>query len=163
MLFACTHQTRQKPPPKLFHQIRLLDTKNADFDFYDLRGKVVLVDVFASHCMPCQFLVRRWDKLARKHKSQGLRVVGIALEKQVKQVLRPFLMALDIQYPVVVADDSLYKGNTILGPVLTVPRQYLVDGCGKIHKIFQGMVNPQKIEQAVLDLLKQPPQCQKTK
>jgi thiol-disulfide isomerase/thioredoxin len=162
-LFACTQPVRTSPPPIGFHQIRLLDLHNADVDFYALRGKIVLLDIFASHCMPCQYFAKRWDKLARQHSAKGLRVVGIALDTQAKQVLLPFLQALDIRYPVVIADDTITKGRTILGPVLTVPRQYLLDGCGKIRHIFQGMIPPKQVEDATLALLKETPSCSPTK
>ncbi len=163
LLLACIQPVRPSPSTIGFHQIRLLDPHNADVDFHELRGKTVLLDIFASHCMPCQYFAKRWDLLARQHSTKGLRVVGIALDNQAKQILVPFLQALEIRYPVVLADETIIQGRTILGPVLTVPRQYILDGCGKIHHVFQGMIPPKQVEDAVLALLKQPPVCSPNK
>jgi thiol-disulfide isomerase/thioredoxin len=157
-LIQCRPQTREQRPPTAFHKIRLLDINNADVDFYALRGKTVLVDVFSSHCMPCLYLMPRWEAWTKTYKDKSFTVVGIALDRQ-KELLRPFLSMLKVSYSVALADESLFEGKTILGPVLTVPRQYIIDGCGQIRHIFQGMNKPETIEAALKGLLNAPPAC----
>lgn len=121
------------------YEMSLPQIDSVDFPFAALRGKVVIVDFFASYCMPCLHIMPRLQKLYARHRKKGFLVVGIALERQVKQILVPFLNYLKVEYPILVADEAIYRGATVFGRVRQIPRSVLIDRCGKIRRVFVGV------------------------
>lgn len=97
----------------------------------DLRGRVVLIDVWATWCAPC---LAEMPTLKRLHASHGdaLRIVGVSVDSLPRRDLRQWLARKDIGWP------QLYDGRGMNGPLATrlnvdaLPRSFLYDASGRL-------------------------------
>ena len=81
------------------------------------RGKVVLLDFWATWCHGCKEELHWFAEFSRKYKTQGLEVVGVSLDDDGWKVLKPFLAQTDIPYRIVLGNDSyLLDEERILMP-----------------------------------------------
>lgn len=142
-----------KGPITPLYGISLPQVDNVDFPFSALRGKVVLVDFFTSSCSPCLYIIPKLKKLYVSHRRKGFLVVGIALEQQVQKLLVPYLNIMKVDYPVLVADGSIYRGSTAFGRIIRVPQSFLIDRCGKIRRVFVGVPDTSMMEKEIKKLL----------
>ena len=123
------------------------------FDLAKLRGKVVLVNVWATWCSPCRGEMPTLDAFYRRYHSRGLDILGLSIDEapdvaQVRQVMRQF------GYPAALASAARVNG---FGDPIAVPVTYVIDARGVIRAQLQAEgpsgVSKQALEQAVLPLL----------
>jgi thiol-disulfide isomerase/thioredoxin len=108
----------------------------------DYRGKWVLLNFWASWCGPCLEEMPRLSVWQRAYGSDGLQIIGVSMDDDVKPVRR--LMArTPAAYPIVLGDAKL--GETF-GGVLGLPLTYLIDPHGRIVERFQGVTDLARME-----------------
>lgn len=123
--------------------------RTVDFELHDLegrpvrlsdyRGRVVLVNYFATWCQPCLAEIPAFNRLARRDGSgPDLVVLGVSVDLQPDEVLRPFVEYMGIEYPVLVADTAMLNGRTPFGEVHAIPASFLVDPAGRHVESFLG-------------------------
>jgi cytochrome c biogenesis protein CcmG/thiol:disulfide interchange protein DsbE len=109
-----------------------LDGKRVSLDPF--RGRVVLLDFWASWCLPCRASFPFYDGLQKKYSDRGLRVVGLTLEEN-EEAIRSFLESVPAQFPVV-RDPSGAAGETF--GVVAMPTTFLLDRDGRVAARFEG-------------------------
>lgn len=142
-----------------FYNMKLLYVDNESFEFQQLQGRVVLVDFFTTSCLPCMAAVPTLLSLHKKYDGKGLAVIGIAMEQQPTKLLPVYTSSQNIDYPVLVANETVYKGETIFKRVLSIPRHYLIDRCGKIRGMYQRVKTFDKLKAQIKELLKESKKC----
>jgi cytochrome c biogenesis protein CcmG/thiol:disulfide interchange protein DsbE len=138
---------RFPPAPDL----RIATRDGTPFSLAALKGKVVVLDFWASWCVPCRASFPFFDSLQTKYESQGLRVVGLTLEDNEDRIIS-FLDAVPVQFTIV-RDASGRAGEQM--SVVAMPTTFLIDREGRIAARFEGgdkRVHA-KIEAAVTTLL----------
>jgi cytochrome c biogenesis protein CcmG/thiol:disulfide interchange protein DsbE len=111
----------------------------------DYRGKWVLVNLWASWCVPCRQEAPVLDRFARRHRGGGVRVLGINVQDNSDDALR-FIREYDVAYPQLrsVGDErSEAFGST------GVPENFLVDPHGRLALIWRGPVDQSFLEKEV--------------
>jgi cytochrome c biogenesis protein CcmG, thiol:disulfide interchange protein DsbE len=125
------------------------------FDLAKLRGKVVLVNLWATWCSPCRIEMPTLNAFYRRYHSRGLDVLGLSIDEapddgRVRQVMRQF------SYPGALASAARVNG---FGEPIAVPVTYVIDAHGVIRAQLQAEgpsgVSRQALEEAVLPLLAQ--------
>ncbi len=116
------------------------------FRLSDHRGKVVLLNFWATWCAPCRAEIPDFIKLQQKLGEDQLLIVGISLDEEGEEVVRPFVEKMGINYPVVIDDGSVAR---LYGGVYAIPTTVIVDPSGNIYRRFEGMTN----ERALLKIL----------
>jgi len=120
-----------KPAP----DFSLPDTEGNTFRFKDLRGKVVLLNFFASWCPPCKAEIPSMNELNTKLKEKGLRVVAVSSDRKMK-TLKRFLEKSPVNFAV------LHDPENEIAPrykVFALPTSYVIDRDGVlVKKIFGG-------------------------
>ncbi len=101
----------------------------------DLKGRVVLVNFWATWCLPCQWEMPLMEKLYQAYKAQGFVVVAISLDQEGAAVVKPFVEEKKLTYPVLL-DPSL-KGARQFG-LVGVPGTFLVGRDGFLKGITYG-------------------------
>jgi thiol-disulfide isomerase/thioredoxin len=100
----------------------------------DLKGKVVLVDFWASWCVPCRHSFPALQEIYSKYKDQGLVVLGISLDEE-KSAMDGFLKKTKVDFPIV--RDGKGKLAEKLS-VSTIPSSFLLDRSGKLIAAHEG-------------------------
>jgi len=114
-----------------------------------LRGKVVLVDFWATWCKPCIKTMPELEAIYRDYEKLGLAVVGVSVdqgddrEKKVKK----FLDKKPVAYPIVIDTEEAASWEAF--HVVALPTLYLIDREGKIVERWTGVVDMKKVRDAV--------------
>ncbi|MBF0182713.1 MAG: TlpA family protein disulfide reductase [Magnetococcales bacterium] len=121
----------------------------------DFKGKVVLVNFWATWCPPCLDEIPALIKLQKKYGEKGFLVVGIDyLERADKEDLKKFLDEQGINYPVVIGDPNAVRSLTrVLGGVYALPVTKLLNREGKLAGSHIGSMNFSQMEALVEPLL----------
>jgi thiol-disulfide isomerase/thioredoxin len=126
---------------------RDLSGKQVDLDAY--RGKVVVLNFWATWCAPCQMEVPRFAAWQRKYGPDGLQILGVSMDDD-PDVARRVSSRLGVNYPVVMGDARL---GLLYGGILGLPVTYLIDRNGKVSARFQGETDLKKMESKIKELL----------
>jgi thiol-disulfide isomerase/thioredoxin len=138
-------------PGSIAPQFSRLDLAGKRVDLHALRGKVVLIDFWASWCAPCIVEIPHLIDFEKRYSPRGFEVVGVSLDDSaapVKTVTRRFAF----NYPVLIGDA---KFGNLYGGILGLPVQFLVGRDGKILHIWTGEVTPAILEKALQSALRQ--------
>ncbi|NOY87586.1 MAG: TlpA family protein disulfide reductase [Deltaproteobacteria bacterium] len=112
-------------------------------NFSDYRGKVVLVDFWATWCPPCRKMVPVLSEIYRKYSSRGVVVLGISLDREGLEVLGPFVTDHRIPYKVLLGNDKVTKA---FGGISSIPSLFMVDRSGKVVKKMIGYHSMEELE-----------------
>jgi thiol-disulfide isomerase/thioredoxin len=124
-----------------------LDHKRLDLNSY--RGKVVLLNFWATWCAPCQVEMPTFVGWQTKYGPQGLQIIGISMDDD-PSLVRAAYRKLKLTYPVAMGDVKL---GDLYGGVLGLPITFLIDRHGVIRGEFQGETDLRKIETQMQSLL----------
>lgn len=114
------------------------------------RGKVVLVNYWATWCPPCRVETPGLVRLANEHKSRGLEVVGISLDEDLGAI-RPFVVEYEVPYPILLPADRTNLSLT----VEALPTTVLYDRQGRMAKRYTGAVSESIFRADVESLLRE--------
>jgi peroxiredoxin len=116
----------------------------------EFRGKVVLLDFWATWCGPCRLEVPHFKELTAKYGEQGFVVLGVALDETGAEVVRPFVQQNEIGYPIVIGDQ--YTAGRY-GGVGALPTTFLLDRSGRVAKKYVGYRDLEVFEEDIRPLL----------
>jgi len=119
----------------------------------DYKGKVVLLDFWATYCGPCRIEIPWFMDFERKHKSQGFSVLGVSMDDDGWDAVKPFITELAINYRVMVGDDSTAE---MYGGIEALPTTFLIDRDGKIAAVHVGLTSKGEMENGIEQLLQTP-------
>jgi peroxiredoxin len=125
------------------------DIDGKKFSLSDYRGKVVLLDFWATWCTPCRAEIPHFVDMQQQLGPQGFQVIGISMDDEAKPV-KEFSDQFKINYPVALGDDKLAQS---FGGVLGLPVNFLIDRDGNVVKKFLGATDVSVIDKEVADLL----------
>lgn len=142
---AQSYQTVQQPgvlkalgdTPKFELQLISGGKLNSD----ELKGKVVVVDFWATWCQPCIQEIPNYNKMTEQYAGKDVQILGITLESGSLADAKPKVEALHMKYPVVMGDDKTVEG---FGGLIGFPTTFLVGKDGKIYKKYLGLTSKKK-------------------
>jgi peroxiredoxin len=139
----------RKPAP----QFTTSDSKGAAIRLADFKGKVVLLNFWATWCHGCQTEIPWFIDFQRHFKSEGLAVVGVSMDDDGWKSVTPFVAEKKVNYAIVIGDEALGK----LYNLGNMPRTILIDRDGRIAATYDGVVDRAKCEVDIRFLLEEKP------
>lgn len=119
-----------------------------------LRGHVVLVNFWATWCLPCRAEMPLLQAMAYRHDSAGLVVLGLSVDRAGPETVRQFLTERSITYPVAVVGRDI---ETAFGGMQGYPTSVLLDRTGRVRYKVLGPLAMASLEPAVRRLLNEAP------
>ncbi len=115
------------------------------------RGKVVLLNFWATWCPPCRMETPGLVSIHNRFVNQGFSVVGVSLDDDPKAVVPEFARKYGVPYPMVVPA----SGFGLSDGIESLPTSLLIDRHGKVAKTYIGMVTESALSHDVEELLKE--------
>jgi len=115
-----------------------------------LKGKVVILDFWATWCGPCRQEVPDLVRLQSKYRGQGLEIVGLALDAGGAKDVRPFMDEHDVNYTMLLGNEDVARAYD---HVQMIPTTFVIDRSGKIVRRFIGVTAPEVFEETIRPLL----------
>jgi peroxiredoxin len=131
----------------------LKDADGKTVHLSDYKGKVVLLDFWATWCGPCKIEIPWFMDFERQHKHEGFSVLGVSMDEDGWQAVKPFINDLGINYRIVMGNDSIADQY---GGVEALPTTFLIDRQGKIAAVHVGLTSKSEIEHGIEQLLQAP-------
>jgi cytochrome c biogenesis protein CcmG/thiol:disulfide interchange protein DsbE len=128
----------------------LPDLAGRRLDLSSYRGKVVLLDFWATWCDPCREEVPHFVELQKKYGGQGLQIVGISMDDG-PEAVRDFYQRFKMNYPVVMGNAET---GELYGGVLGLPIAFLIGRDGRITAKHIGATDISVLENEIANLLR---------
>lgn len=129
--------------------LTLKDMNDADFRLADLKGKVVLVNFWASWCAPCLVEIPEFIEVREQYHEKGFEIVGISTDDNAQQ-LRDFAAKYKTNYPLV---QVTAEAEEAYGPVFGLPTSIIVARDGSVCKRHFGPLTKEQLEKEIKALL----------
>jgi peroxiredoxin len=127
---------------------KLVDVNGKSVSLADFKGKVVILDFWATWCPPCKREIPDFIKLQSEYGSKGVQIVGIALDQPNK--VNAFVKENGMNYPVLMGTNEVAASY---GGVEAIPTTFVIDKNGKIVTKYEGFRPKETFESQIKKLL----------
>lgn len=131
--------------------LALKDINGRSISLGDYKGKVVLLNFWATWCPPCRAEMPDLIEMQREYAKQGLQVVGVTYPPETVGAVRRFVRRLGVNYPVALGTKET---KALFDAGETLPLTVVIDRDGNIRDTVEGIMLPEEFEQKVKPLLK---------
>ena len=107
----------------------LRDANGTAVKLSDYRGKVVLLNFWATWCGPCTLEIPWFIEFEQQYKTQGFAVIGVSMDEEGWNAIKPYMTAHKMNYRVLLGDDSV---SQLYGGVDSLPTTFLIDRKGRV-------------------------------
>lgn len=128
------------------------DMNGRDVRLSDYKGKVILLNFWATWCGPCKHEIPAFVELYNAYKDQGFVVLGISTDDTPAQ-LKKFAQQMKMTYPVLVGNDRSDITDEAYGPMWGIPVSFLIMKDGTICHKYMGLVTKEQLERELKALL----------
>lgn len=128
----------------------LKDVTGATVRLSDYRGKVVLLNFWATWCGPCKIEIPWFIDFEQSYKDRKFAVLGISMDEDGWDSVKPYLEQRRINYRVMIGTEEL---SQLYGGIDALPTTFMIDREGRIASKHEGLVSKSAYENEILDLL----------
>lgn len=125
-------------------------SSDSTIHFNDLKGKIVLINFWATWCPTCRLEIPAFSKLYEEYNPKGLEIIGVSVDQKSQNEILSFLKENNIKYPIMLYNKEL---NQNFGELTAVPTSFLINKSGKIYKKYIGYHLKYSFEKDIKNLL----------
>jgi cytochrome c biogenesis protein CcmG/thiol:disulfide interchange protein DsbE len=148
VFLLCSCAVGHSEEPSAAQDISLQDMNGNTVKLSDFKGKVIILDFFATWCPPCRQEIPDFVELQKQYGEQGFAMVGVSLTPA--EDVKPFAEKLGMNYTVLIGDD---KSSAAYGPIRSIPTTFIIDKEFKIVKKYIGYRPKDTFENDIKELL----------
>src|SRR5579863_3837521 len=144
VLASCTPQqsvraaVKDPKTRKAAPDFSLKDVNGHTVKLSDYKGKVVLLNFWATWCGPCKIEIPWFKEFETTYKNQGFAVLGVAMDDEGWEAVKPYLAEKAVNYRVVVGNEQV---SLLYGDVESLPTTFVIDREGRVASVHIGLVS----------------------
>ena len=136
-------ENAQKPNdyPPIAEELAQTEIRNLDdstFKLADKKGKVLLLNLWATWCGPCRAEMPHLVELEETYKDKGLEIIGLNTDEESLQDINSFVGEMKLNYHIAWADSKLMRQLVNISKFQGIPQSYLIDREGRLRGVFLG-------------------------
>lgn len=156
IVFAALTMISFSPPTLLRQEVRkpeltLKDLNGRTIRLSNYHGKVVLINFWATWCPPCRAEMPDLVRLQRKHRKEGLQIIGVTYEPESKRLVRRFAGRLKVNYPIILGTPEI-KGR--FSSDENLPLTVVINRDGQVVEVIRGILLRKEFDERIKPLLK---------
>jgi thiol-disulfide isomerase/thioredoxin len=128
----------------------LTDLNGKLVKFSDFRGKVIILDFWATWCGPCRVEIPHFVELQKQYEDKGLAVIGVSLDEQGPETVKKFVKQIGVNYPIVIGNHKIVEAY---GGIDAIPTTFVIDRQGHIVSRHLGYDDKAVFEKEIQPLL----------
>lgn len=130
----------------------LIDLNGKPVQSEKYKGKVIILNFWATWCPPCRAEMPDFMKLHAAYKDKGVTFLGISLDQGLGPVKR-YVRTEKVNYPILMGNSKMVDDY---GNFSAIPQTFVIDAEGRINKQFMGLVKFEKLEKVIQSLIDAP-------
>jgi thiol-disulfide isomerase/thioredoxin len=138
-------QTSQPAPA-----LKLKNIQGRTFRLADYKGKVVLINFWATWCPPCRTEIPELIKWQRAYRRDGLQIIGVTYPPQTLAEVRRLARKMKMNYELALGSKAT---KLLFTESETLPMTVVIDRAGNVRDVIEGIVFPEEFEQKIKTLL----------
>jgi peroxiredoxin len=150
LLAGCSKTSKLDSGRKQAPNFSLKDAAGTTVNLADYRGKVVLVNFWATWCGPCEVEIPWFIEFEQKYKDQGFAVLGVSMDDDGWKSVKPFVAKHKINYRVVIGSEVVSQQ---FGNIDSLPTSFVLDRQGRVAANHVGLVEKQEYQNEIVKLL----------
>jgi peroxiredoxin len=143
---AVKDEKERKPAP----DFALKDSTGKTVKLSDYRGKVVLLNFWATWCGPCKIEIPWFMDFEQTYKDKNFAVLGVSLDEDGWEAVKPYIEEKKINYRVVIGTEQVAQ---LYGDVDSLPTSFMIDRQGRVAAVHVGLVSKSDYEHDIVNLL----------
>ncbi|MCH8556573.1 MAG: TlpA family protein disulfide reductase [Balneolia bacterium] len=128
-----------KPAP----DFTLTDMEGNPFTLSEQRGKIVVLNIWATWCPPCREEIPDFMELQAEFQADDVLFLGVSIDQEGWEIVEPFVNEMQINYPQVVDDGTVVDR---FGPIMGVPMTFLINREGYVEGYAPGMLHKERLQ-----------------
>jgi thiol-disulfide isomerase/thioredoxin len=130
--------------------VKLKNLQGRTFRLEDYKGKVVLINFWATWCPPCRTEIPQLVKWQQRYKRQGLQIIGVTYPPQTRAEVRRFAGKMKMNYELVLGTKAT---KLLFSKSETLPLTVVIDRAGNVSNLIEGIIFPEEFDEQIKTLL----------